>query len=114
MKTMEDDVVLAKRHNNVVMVTYHIHDLSHDRSHGYPDVTPPNDSIIYRRAVEAAPTSSSAPARTSCAALRSTRANPSSTVWAISFTSTARQRKSPSIHPPARPRGGAANERIRL
>ena len=53
VKAMEDDVVLAKRHNNVVMVTYHIHDLSHDRSHGYPDVTPPNDSIIYRRAVEA-------------------------------------------------------------
>jgi poly-gamma-glutamate synthesis protein (capsule biosynthesis protein) len=53
VKTMEDDVVLAKRHHNVVMVTLHIHDLSHDRSHGYPDVTPLNDSVIYLRAVEA-------------------------------------------------------------
>jgi hypothetical protein len=53
IKTMEDDVVLAKRHSSIVMVTLHVHDLSHDRSYGYPDVTPPNDTITYRRAIDA-------------------------------------------------------------
>jgi hypothetical protein len=53
IKTMEDDVVLAKRHSSIVMVTLHVHDLSHDRSHGYPDVTPPNDTIEYRSAIDA-------------------------------------------------------------
>ena len=51
--TMQDDVVLAKRHNEFVMVTLHVHDLSHDRSYGYPDVTPPNDTIEYRSAIDA-------------------------------------------------------------
>ena len=50
---MEDDVVLAKRHNDVVMVSLHIHDLSHHRSAGVQDVTPPNDEITFRRAVDA-------------------------------------------------------------
>jgi poly-gamma-glutamate synthesis protein (capsule biosynthesis protein) len=53
IKTMEDDVVLAKRHTNIVMVTLHVHDLSHDRSYDFPDTTPPNDSITYRRAIDA-------------------------------------------------------------
>jgi hypothetical protein len=53
IEAMEDDVVLAKRHTNIVMVTLHVHDLSHDRSHGYPDTPPPNDSIEYRRAIDA-------------------------------------------------------------
>jgi hypothetical protein len=53
IEAMEDDVVLAKRHTNIVMVTLHVHDLSHDRSYGYPDTTPPNDSIEYRRAIDA-------------------------------------------------------------
>jgi poly-gamma-glutamate synthesis protein (capsule biosynthesis protein) len=53
IKTMEDDVVLAKRHTNIVMVSLHVHDLSHDRSYGFPDTTPPNDSITYRRAIDA-------------------------------------------------------------
>jgi poly-gamma-glutamate synthesis protein (capsule biosynthesis protein) len=53
IKAMEDDVVLAKRHTNIVMVTLHVHDLSHDRSYGYPDATPPNDTIEYRSAIDA-------------------------------------------------------------
>ncbi len=53
IKTMEDDIVLAKRHTNVVMVALHVHDLSHDRSYGYPDTTPPNEEITYQRAVDA-------------------------------------------------------------
>jgi poly-gamma-glutamate synthesis protein (capsule biosynthesis protein) len=53
VKAMEDDIVLAKRHTNIVMVALHVHDLSHDRTYGYPDTTPPNDSIMYHRAVDA-------------------------------------------------------------
>ncbi|MBS1803667.1 MAG: CapA family protein [Acidobacteria bacterium] len=53
VEAMEDDVVLAKRHSNFVMVSLHVHDLSHDRSFGYPDVTPPNDTIEYRSAIDA-------------------------------------------------------------
>jgi hypothetical protein len=53
VKAMEDDIVLAKRHYDVVMVTLHVHDLSHDRAYGYPDATPPNDSIMYRSAIDA-------------------------------------------------------------
>ena len=53
IKAMEDDVVLAKRHNDIVMVALHNHDLSHHRAHGIQDHTPPNDEIMYRRAVDA-------------------------------------------------------------
>jgi poly-gamma-glutamate synthesis protein (capsule biosynthesis protein) len=52
IEAMEDDVVLAKRHTKFVMVSLHVHDLSHDRSFGYPDVTPSNDTIEYRRAID--------------------------------------------------------------
>jgi poly-gamma-glutamate capsule biosynthesis protein CapA/YwtB (metallophosphatase superfamily) len=50
---MEDDVVLAKRHHDVLMVALHNHDLSHHRAFGLQDHTPPNDHIMYRRAVDA-------------------------------------------------------------
>jgi len=53
VEAMEDDVVLARRHNDVVMVSIHIHDLSHHRAYGLQDVTPGNDQITFRRAVEA-------------------------------------------------------------
>jgi poly-gamma-glutamate synthesis protein (capsule biosynthesis protein) len=51
--TMEDDVVLAKRHTDVLMVALHNHDVSHDRVYGVQDHTPPNDHIMYRRAIDA-------------------------------------------------------------
>jgi poly-gamma-glutamate synthesis protein (capsule biosynthesis protein) len=50
---MEDDIVLAKRHNDFVIVSLHNHDLSHHRAYGIQDTTPPNDEIMYRRAIEA-------------------------------------------------------------
>jgi poly-gamma-glutamate synthesis protein (capsule biosynthesis protein) len=50
---MEDDVVLAKRHHDVVMVALHNHDRSHHRAYGIQDTTPANDEIMYRRAVDA-------------------------------------------------------------
>ena len=53
VRTMEDDIVLAKRHNDVVIVALHNHDLSHHRAYGIQDTTPPNDRIMYRRAVDA-------------------------------------------------------------
>ena len=53
VKAMEDDVVLARRHADVVMVALHNHDLSHHRAFGLQDHTPPNDEIMYRRAIDA-------------------------------------------------------------
>lgn len=53
IKVLEDDVVLAKRHNDVVMVALHNHDLNHHRAHGIQDTTPPNDEIMFRRAIDA-------------------------------------------------------------
>ena len=50
---MEDDVVLAKRRGPVVMVSLHNHDKSHHRAYGIQDTTPPNDEIMYRRAIDA-------------------------------------------------------------
>jgi poly-gamma-glutamate capsule biosynthesis protein CapA/YwtB (metallophosphatase superfamily) len=53
IKTMEDDIVLAKRHNDIVIVALHNHDLSHHRAFGIQDQTPANDQIMYRRAIDA-------------------------------------------------------------
>ena len=53
VEAMEDDVVLARRHNDVVMVSLHVHDLSHSRAYGIQDTTPPNEEIPFRRAVDA-------------------------------------------------------------
>jgi poly-gamma-glutamate capsule biosynthesis protein CapA/YwtB (metallophosphatase superfamily) len=53
IQAMEDDIVLAKRHNDFVLVSLHNHDLSHHRAYGIQDTTPPNDEIMYRRAIDA-------------------------------------------------------------
>jgi poly-gamma-glutamate capsule biosynthesis protein CapA/YwtB (metallophosphatase superfamily) len=53
VKTMEDDIVLAKRHSDIVIVALHNHDLSHHRAYGIQDQTPANDQIMYRRAIDA-------------------------------------------------------------
>jgi len=53
VKAMEDDVVLAKRHADVVVVALHNHDVSHHRAYGIQDRTPPNEEIMYRRAIDA-------------------------------------------------------------
>jgi poly-gamma-glutamate synthesis protein (capsule biosynthesis protein) len=50
---LEDDIVLAKRHHDIVMVSLHNHDRSHHRAYGIQDTTPPNDEIMYRRAIDA-------------------------------------------------------------
>ena len=53
IKTMEDDIVMAKRHHDFVIVALHNHDLSHHRAYGIQDQTPANDRIMYRRAIDA-------------------------------------------------------------
>jgi poly-gamma-glutamate synthesis protein (capsule biosynthesis protein) len=53
IKTLEDDVVMARRHSDVVMVALHNHDVSHHRVYGIQNKTPANDEIMYRRAIDA-------------------------------------------------------------
>ncbi len=53
VKAMEDDIVLARRHADLLLVTLHNHDVTHHRAYGIQDTTPPNDQIMFRRAIEA-------------------------------------------------------------
>jgi poly-gamma-glutamate capsule biosynthesis protein CapA/YwtB (metallophosphatase superfamily) len=53
VEAMEDDVVLARRHNDVVVVSLHVHDVSHARVYGIQDHTPPNEAIMFHRAIDA-------------------------------------------------------------
>ena len=53
IKAMEDDIVMAKRHAQIVMVSFHAHDVSHARSYGYPDKVMPNQTLMYHKAVDA-------------------------------------------------------------
>ena len=53
VKAMEEDILLAKRHNGTVMVSLHVHDVSHSRAYGIQDTTPPNEEIPFRRAIDA-------------------------------------------------------------
>lgn len=51
--TMEDDVILARRRTELLLVALHNHDVTHHRAFGIQDTTPANDAIMFRRAVEA-------------------------------------------------------------
>ena len=53
IKVMEDDLLLARRRADVLMVALHNHDVSHNRVFGIQDTTPANDQIMFRRAVDA-------------------------------------------------------------
>ena len=53
VKAMEDDIILAKRRSDIVMVSLHNHDVSHHRVYGIQDKTPANDEIMFRRAIDA-------------------------------------------------------------
>ncbi len=53
VKTMEDDILLARRKADVLLVSLHNHDVSHDRVNGIQDKTPPNDALMFRRAIDA-------------------------------------------------------------
>jgi len=53
VKAMEDDILLARRKSDLLLVALHNHDVTHHRAHGIQDTTPPNDQIMFRRAIEA-------------------------------------------------------------
>lgn len=53
VQRMEDEIVLAKRHNDFLFIALHNHDKSHHRAYGIQDTTPHNDEIMYRRAIDA-------------------------------------------------------------
>lgn len=53
VKAMEDDIVLARRHADLLLVSLHNHDVTHHRAYGIQDTTPPNDQIMFHRAIEA-------------------------------------------------------------
>nr|WP_320133642.1 CapA family protein [uncultured Holophaga sp.] len=50
---MEDRILQAKRRGHLVVVALHNHDVSHNRAFGIQEVTPANDEIMFRRAIEA-------------------------------------------------------------
>ncbi len=52
VKTMEDDLLLARRRTDVLMVALHNHDVTHNRTYGIQDKTPPNDEIMFHRAID--------------------------------------------------------------
>ncbi len=53
VQAMEDDIVVARRHADLLMVSLHNHDVSHHRVYGIQNKTPANDEIMYRRAIDA-------------------------------------------------------------
>ncbi|MBK9798128.1 MAG: CapA family protein [Holophagaceae bacterium] len=50
---MEDDILLARRKTDLLLVSLHNHDVTHHRAFGIQDRTPPNEEIMFRRAIEA-------------------------------------------------------------
>ena len=50
---MEDDILLARRKADLLLVSLHNHDVTHHRAYGIQDKTPPNEEIMFRRAIEA-------------------------------------------------------------
>jgi len=50
---MEDDILLARRKTDLLLVSLHNHDVTHHRAYGIQDTTPPNEEIMFRRAIDA-------------------------------------------------------------
>jgi len=53
VKALEDRIVLAKRHADIVMVHLHVHWMEHARAYGIPNKVPPNQKSVFHRAVDA-------------------------------------------------------------
>jgi len=53
VETMEEDILLARRKTDLLLVSLHNHDVTHHRAYGIQDTTPPNEEIMFRRAIEA-------------------------------------------------------------
>jgi len=52
-RAMEDAIAIARRYADVVMVAIHVHWLDHASIYGVPDSVPPNQALIFRKAVSA-------------------------------------------------------------
>ena len=50
---MEEDILLARRKTDLLLVSLHNHDVTHHRAYGIQDTTPRNEEIMFHRAVEA-------------------------------------------------------------
>ncbi len=50
---MEDDILLARRKSDLLLVAIHNHDVTHHRTYGIQDRTPPNEALMYSKALEA-------------------------------------------------------------
>jgi len=50
---LEDDILLARRKSDLLLVSLHNHDVTHHRAYGIQDTTPPNEQIMFHRAIEA-------------------------------------------------------------
>jgi poly-gamma-glutamate synthesis protein (capsule biosynthesis protein) len=50
---MEDDILLARRKSDLLLVALHNHDVTHHRAYGIQYTTPPNEEIMFRRAIDA-------------------------------------------------------------
>jgi poly-gamma-glutamate synthesis protein (capsule biosynthesis protein) len=53
VEAMEDDILLARRKSDLLLVSLHNHDVTHHRAYGIQDKTPPNEEIMFHRAIEA-------------------------------------------------------------
>jgi poly-gamma-glutamate synthesis protein (capsule biosynthesis protein) len=53
VSAMEDDILLARRKTDLLLVSLHNHDVTHHRAYGIQDKTPANEEIMFRRAIEA-------------------------------------------------------------
>ena len=53
VKAMEDSIVLAKRHADIVMVHFHVHWVEHARAYGIPNTVPLHQTPVFHRAIDA-------------------------------------------------------------
>ena len=53
VRAMEDAIVLAKRHADIVLVAYHLHWVPHSRAYPLPDQVPPHQRLVLYRAIDA-------------------------------------------------------------
>jgi len=53
VRAMEDAIILAKRHADIVMVHFHLHWVSHFRSDPIPNKVPPNQTAMIHKAIDA-------------------------------------------------------------
>ena len=53
VRAMEDAVVLAKRHADIVMVHFHFHWVPHSRAYPMPNKVPPHEMAVIHKAIDA-------------------------------------------------------------